>query len=111
MTCLTETEIVLRFGVSARSSAEAAPVDYNVTIEFDSTASDDETTGRILDALRGYSPAIGWLPDSGRMDVTITLDATGLPDATVHGVALIQDAAQARPVRVEAMSTADFDAR
>lgn len=86
-------------------------MDYNVTVELDSTATDDETTGRILDALRGYSPAIGWLRDTHRMDVTITLDAGGLVDATRLAVALVQAAAQSEPVHIEAMTTEEFDAR
>lgn len=85
-------------------------MDYNLTAELDSTGTDDEAINRIMDGLRGYSPAIGWL-DNGQMDVTITLEATGLAAAAAQGIRAIQDAAGVEVVHVEAMSTAEFDAR
>jgi hypothetical protein len=55
-------------------------LEHNATITLDTTAADEAKAERILNGLRGHSPAIGWLPD-GRMDVTVTVAGEGLVDA------------------------------
>jgi hypothetical protein len=85
-------------------------VDFNVIAELDSSATDEATTDGILDALRGYSPAIGWV-DNGHMHVTITVNAEDLAAAVSEGIRAVHRAAQAEVVHVEGLTTAAFDAR
>lgn len=81
---------------------------YNVTVVLDTTATDEATTDEVLDALVGTSPAIGW-DEQRRMTVTVTLDAESTAQATTQGVNVVQRAAGAELVRVEAMTTDEFD--
>lgn len=91
---------------------------YNVIATVDDVvATDDEETGRLLDALAGRSPAISWDSD-GRMVVTVTVVArSGLQAATFMALGEISEALRATLgvvdslVTVEAMTTEEFDRR
>jgi hypothetical protein len=100
----------LFFKIAAHGTIARMNLEHNATITLDTTAADEATAERILDGLRGHSPAIGWLPD-GRMDVTVTVAGEGLVDAASTAMSAVERASGRRAVSVEVMTTAEFDAR
>lgn len=62
----------------------------------------------VLDALAGYS-AVWASEEPSRARVTLSLDADGLGEATVRAVALVEVAAQSEAIRIEVMTSAEFD--
>lgn len=88
--------------------------DYNATVEVahrpDPYAVDDTFGDDVIDNLPNHGTAIG-ISERGWMDVTITLPAASLLDATATALALIKQATGHEPVSVEVMATAEFDKR
>ncbi len=72
------------------------------------------STTKITDTLEGltplgYSPAVGTSP-SGRLDVTLSVPADSVYEATARGVVAAQQVAGAAAVRIEALDGDEHDA-
>ncbi|WP_349862698.1 helix-turn-helix domain-containing protein [Leifsonia sp. WHRI 6310E] len=85
---------------------------FNLYIELDLRNPSVEKMDEVLTlAAQGdLHPAIG-TSQRGYLDATITLPATNLQQAVMVGVATVQQIAGATAVRVDAMTTAEFDRR
>lgn len=79
---------------------------YNVTAEVAAAVHDADA---FVDALAGYSPAIGIRAD--RADITITIPADSLEQAVRTGLAVIAHATARDVLAVEVLRTDDFDRR
>jgi excisionase family DNA binding protein len=88
--------------------------DYNAIVELgvraDSTTEDQ--VDQLIEVLSHYAPAIGPSP-RGWLEVTITLPAVNLEQATMTALAVVRAAAWAgvEPIASQVLTTDEFDAR
>lgn len=83
---------------------------YSVHIEFGRRNITPAETERIVDQLADWHAAVGHSP-RGYVDVQMTLPAEDLSRAASTAVAITAPILKADPIRVEAMTEAEFDAR
>ena len=81
---------------------------FNVRVELASRAAGEDED--LIDALAGYSPAVSRSP-RGWVEVNFSCPAQDLRQAISTGLALVAAATEDQVVVLEAMSTAEFDAR
>lgn len=83
---------------------------YSVHIEFNRRILKPESAARMVDQFTDWHGAVGFSP-RGYVDVQLTLAAEDLVRAASTAVAIAAPIIQAQPLRVEAMTEAEFDAR
>lgn len=83
---------------------------YSVHIEFDRRDVLAAEAERILTQLENWHAAVGHSP-RGYVDVQMTFPAEDLARAASTALALAAPIVKAQPIRVEAMTEAEFDAR
>jgi excisionase family DNA binding protein len=83
---------------------------YSVHIEFERRDLPPAEAERILTQLEDWHAAVGHSP-RGYVDVQITLPAEDLARAASTALAIAAPVVNAQPIRVEAMTEAEFDAR
>jgi excisionase family DNA binding protein len=83
---------------------------YSVHIEFDRHDIPAATVERLVDELAEWHAAIGHSP-RGWVDIQMSVPAETPEGASSVAVALTAPKVKARPIRIESMTEAEFDAR
>lgn len=88
--------------------------DYNAVIEVtyrpEGTGIDGDLADKIFDDLAACSPAIS-ISERGWLEITITLPAESLIDATATALKVVNVATKSDPVSIAVTTTDEFDRR